>query len=203
MNFLALDTSGKNLTVIISYGRKKYVYNDKDCGVRHSVKVMPVIEELSEKAGISLSSLDFFACVVGAGSFTGIRIGVATVKALCFAYKKPCLSITSFDSMAYNKSAGKVMAIIDAGHGGYYVSGYNMPNIVYPPSYVNKEDLALLSKDYKLLSTEKVEGFKTETVDVSRGLYKAVVKNADKVSLDIDSLAPLYIRLSQAEEGRK
>ena len=120
MNYLAIDTSGKNLTVIIKKGQEVYKVHDENCGVNHSVELMPKVEELIKKANFDLKSADFFACVVGAGSFTGIRIGVSTVKALCFAYSKPCLSVTSFDTMAYNIKSGKVLTLIDAKHNGFY-----------------------------------------------------------------------------------
>mgnify|MGYP003409692030 CR=1 FL=1 len=84
MNYLAIDTSGKNLTIIISKDGKIYTYYDSECGVNHSVILMPKVEELCSKVGFDLKSADFFCAVVGAGSFTGIRIGVSTVKAMCF-----------------------------------------------------------------------------------------------------------------------
>ena len=113
MNYLAIDTSGKNLTLVLSVNGEVVTYNDGECGVNHSVELMPRIEALLEGVSVSLKEVDFIACVVGAGSFTGIRIGVSTAKALCFVYGKPCLAITSFDTLAYNEKQGKVLAIID------------------------------------------------------------------------------------------
>ena len=103
MRYIAIDTSAKNLTIIAYDNGKIHKVFDEECGVNHSTELMPKLEELLHKANFDLKDADFLACVVGAGSFTGIRIGVATVKALCFAYKKPCLSITSFDTLAYNE----------------------------------------------------------------------------------------------------
>ena len=130
MNYLAIDTSGKNLTIIIKKGDEVFKYSDPDCGVQHSVELMPRVEELIDKAKFDLKSADFFACVVGAGSFTGIRIGVATIKAMCFAYSKSCLAITSFDTLAYNEKGGKVLALIDAKHNGFYACGYDNGKVV-------------------------------------------------------------------------
>ena len=102
MNYIAVDTSGKHLTLIAKKDEKIYEFFDKDCGVNHSISVMTELENLLIKADMQLKDADFFACVVGAGSFTGIRIGVSTVKALAFAANKPVLKITSFDTLAYN-----------------------------------------------------------------------------------------------------
>ncbi len=202
MNYLAIDTSGKNLTVIISKDGKTDIYFDAECGVQHSVKVMPAVEIALETAKTEIKDLDFLACVVGAGSFTGIRIGVSTVKALCFASKKPCLSITSFDTVAYNKVSGKQLAVIDAKHGSFYVAGYTDGKISYPPAFIDRAELDRLSEEYSLLSGEVIKGLETTVVSVAEGLEKAVNAKCGEVTLDLDGLTPLYIRKSQAEEGR-
>ena len=131
MNYLAIDTSGKNLTVIINKNGQIFKFFDKECGVNHSVELMPVVEKVALEAQFDFSSADFFCAVVGAGSFTGIRIGVATVKAMCFAFNKPCLSITSFDTLAYNKDSGRVLSLIDAKHNGFYACGYENGKVVF------------------------------------------------------------------------
>jgi tRNA threonylcarbamoyladenosine biosynthesis protein TsaB len=202
MNYLAIDTSGKNLTVIIKKGEETFLYNDKECGVSHSIELMPRVEELCEKANFDLRCADFFVAVVGAGSFTGIRIGVATVKALCFAYKKPCLSVTSFDTIAYNEKDGKVLAVIDAKHNGFYVCGYENGKVVFPPSYIMKEQLDEIKGDYKLLSFSEIKDLDVLVVSVADGLIKAIEEKKSEINEDINSLEPLYVRKSQAEEGR-
>ena len=201
MNYLAIDTSGKNLTVIVRNGEKIYKYNDSDCGVNHSVDIMVVIEKLVEESGIDLKTADFISVVVGAGSFTGIRIGVSTAKALCLAYEKPCLAITSFDVMAYNKEKGRYLALIDAKHNGYYVCGYQDKKVVYPPSFIDGETLEKLAGEYELLSAEKI-CFDTESVDLVTGLINATEQKAEFKTTDMNKIVPLYIRKSQAEENR-
>lgn len=201
MNYLAIDTCGKALTVVASFsGKTEYVY-DPDCGVRHSADLMPAIETLTEKLGFDLGKADFIACVIGAGSFTGIRIGVSTAKALCYSKNLPCLALTSFDTLAYNKK-GKVAAVINAGHGGYYVCLYNDFAAEKEPVFIKEEELADIAKDYELVSYEKIDGFAVSVVSAKDGLISAVKLNADKASFDLDKLTPLYLRKSQAEEGR-
>ena len=201
MSYLALDTSGKRLTVLINHNNKDYLYTDPDCGVAHSVQVMVQIDALAKKANLNLAEVDFFACVTGAGSFTGIRIGVSTIKALCFAYQKPALAITSFDTIAYNKQEGKVLAVINAGHGGYYTCGYNDGQEVLPPQYLLTEQV-LGYTDYELLAFEEISDFKVNVVDIPNGLKRAVEKKKNNL-IDANELNPVYVRKSQAEEGRK
>ncbi len=203
MNYLAIDTSGKNLTVIVCKNDIITSYCDKECGVNHSVALMPKIEELAKTAEFDFSSADFFACVVGAGSFTGIRIGVATIKALCFAFNKPCLSITSFDTLAYNVNGEKVLAVIDAKHNGFYVCGYDNKKVVFEPSYILRDELDQIKGEYqKIVAISEIAGLEITLVSVEEGLKIAVCEKSNEKTFDFESLVPLYCRKSQAEEGR-
>ena len=203
MNYLAIDTSGKNLTIIIKNNGKIYKVFDSECGVNHSVELMPRLEKLALDANFNLSDASFFAVVVGPGSFTGIRIGVATVKALCFAYKKPYLSITSFDTLAYNEKGGSVLTLIDAKHNGFYACGYLDNKVNLKESYLMREEvLNLIDKYDKVVSSTLIDGVSSLIVPLDLGLEKAIESNLDKIEFDISLLTPLYVRKSQAEEGR-
>ena len=202
MNYLAIDTSGKNLTVIVCKDDKITEYFDSECGVNHSVALMPKIEEIALKADFDFKKADFFCAVVGAGSFTGIRIGVSTIKAMCFAFNKPCLSITSFDTLAYNEQGKKVLALIDAKHNGFYACGYENDKVVLEPCYIDRAQVESLLSEYQGVSSTQVEGLSLKLVSVSKGLINAIEKKISEVSLDLESLSPLYVRKSQAEEGR-
>lgn len=201
MNYLAIDVANSALIIAVKAGDKIKVYKDEECGVKHSVKLMTETERLLAECGLNLQDCDFFACVTGAGSFTGIRIGVSTVKALAFACSKPVLNVTSFDTVAYNKNDGKNLAVIDAKHDGYYVCGYEGEKVVLSPRYVDKEQLERLKEEYKLLSFEKIS-VETEIVPAEKGLVNAIEKKIGEISENAESLEPLYIRKSQAEEGR-
>lgn len=202
MNYLAVDTSGKNLTILICVEGKVHKYFDSECGHQHSTTLMPQIEKLASEVGFDLKKADFFSAVVGAGSFTGIRIGVSTIKAMCFAYNKPCLSITSFDTLAYNDVSDKVLAIIDAKHNGFYVCGYQNQKVILQPCYIDRTEVEKLLLEYKGVAIDEIEGLNIKKVDIADGLSIAISKNLDKVTFDFESLSPLYVRKSQAEEGR-
>lgn len=202
MNYLGIDTSGKNLTVIISYNGKDIVFDDENCGVRHSERLMPLIENLLVENKVSLKEMDFFACCVGAGSFTGIRIAVATVKALAMANGKKGLGVTSFDCLAYNKKNGNNLAVIDAGHDGYYVAGYSGQKLTLSPQYVLKEQLKKLSEEYTLIAESDIKDFDVQKVNKVQGFINAVKAKESEADGNLDNLVPLYCRKSQAEEGR-
>ena len=202
MNYLAIDTSNKSLIVAACRDGEAKIYVDEDCGVRHSVEVMQRVEQVLADKNLTLDDLDFIACVVGAGSFTGIRIGVSTAKALCLAKNLPCLAITSFDTLAYNYKGEKTMAVIDAGHGGFYIAAYDGGLVSVAPSYILLEDLKNFESTHRLLSMEPIDGLKTEVVPPAIGLIAAIKAKQDEITYDYDELDPVYVRKSQAEEGR-
>ena len=121
---------------------------------------------------------------------------------MCFAYKKPCLNITSFDTLAYNETCGKTLAVIDAKHGGYYVCGYDNSKVDLSPCYIMTEQLEQLKEQYTLVADSELKNFQVKTVSVLDGLIKAIESKVDQVTYDLESLVPLYVRKSQAEEGR-
>ena len=200
MNYLLIDTSGAHLSVVAKIGEKTEYVFEADCGVNHSARVMPAVEKVLSAVGGGVKDVDFIGAVRGAGSFTGIRIGIATAKGLSVAAKKPTLGITSFDTIAYNINDGKVLAVIDAGHNGYYVAGYSDKRITVLPRYITAEELKKIKKGYKLYSYGKVSGFKTTVVSPLRGLISYAQENGDKATFS--PLKTTYCRKSQAEEGR-
>lgn len=111
----------------------------------------------ARRSGNRQKDIDVFACAVGPGSFTGIRIGVATVKALAYALGKKVLGVTSFDSLAYNVSDGrKKLAVIDARHGNFYACGYAADGqIDLSPRFIDTAALCGLAREYEIISDEK------------------------------------------------
>ena len=203
-NFLAVDTSGNHLSVIACKNGAAHSVFLPDCAMKHAVSIMPAVDEALKKTDLALAECDFFAAVVGAGSFTGIRIGISAVKGFCLAFNKPALPITSFDLAAYNaidSGSGKILCIVDALHDCYYACGYEGENIVYPPAYLSEEEvLALESQGYALYACSALPiGEKAEVtlVDPCEGLKKAAI--ALSVQERFGELTALYVRKSSAE----
>ncbi len=205
-NFLAVDTSCNYLTVIAAKNGEVFTTHIPDCAMKHSVSLMNAVDETLKKASMHPSECDFFAAVVGAGSFTGIRIGISVVKGFCLAYQKPSLAVTSFDVAAYNgigTTQGKTLCLVDALHDSYYVCGYDAKGeICFPSAYVTEEEvLALVGKEGFVLRAcapiPLCEKTQVELVDPARGLQNAVVALSEKDAFG--DLAALYIRKSSAE----
>ncbi len=199
-NFLAVDTSGNFLSVLAVKEGKAFSVHIPDCAMKHSVSVMPAVDEALKKADMTLEECDFFAAVVGAGSFTGIRIGISVVKGFCLAYGKPALPITSFDVAAYNGlDGGKTLCLVDALHDCYYASGYEGEKVVYPPAYLSEAEVLSLQKEgYRLRALAPVPlQAEVVLVDPVLGLQKAA--EALSKAGRFGELTAVYVRKSSAE----
>ncbi|MBO5889781.1 MAG: tRNA (adenosine(37)-N6)-threonylcarbamoyltransferase complex dimerization subunit type 1 TsaB [Clostridia bacterium] len=199
MKCLAVDTSNSHLTVALIEGDKVTSEYLDDTNLRHSTILMTSIEKVLNSAGAKLSDIDFFACVVGPGSFTGIRIGISTIKAFSYANNKPVLPITSFEVLEYNRPYGKNIAVIDARHDNYYAMGYDNDKVVIEPSFLYKDEILKLKGEYEILSSTKND-IATVECSLLDGLVNAVKAKVNSVT-DRESLLPLYVKKSQAEEG--
>ncbi len=200
MNFLALDTSGNHLTVIACKASETYSVYLPDCTMKHSPAFMGAVEEALTKADLRLEDCDFFAAVVGAGSFTGIRIGISAVKGFASALKKPTLAITSFEVAAYTtlNDKQKTLCLIDAAHGAYYACGFENGKVCFQPSYVTEEEvLAMQKQGYTLRSVAPLALDGVEVVSAVDGLAQAVIQKAKDGAFG--ELNALYVRKSSAE----
>ena len=134
MKILSIDTSSNLCSVALLENNEiieeLVIDNDKT----HSQNLMPLIQQLFLKTNIGLPQIDLIACNKGPGSFTGIRIGIATAKAIAEVANIPTIGISSLDCLAYNvpNATGVICSLIDANN--------------------NQAYCAIFDKDYNLLS---------------------------------------------------
>ena len=175
-----------------------------DCAMSHSVLLMETIDGVLKRANLRLDDCDFFAAAVGAGSFTGIRIGISAAKGFALATGKPTLGVTSFDTLAYNAvdGAGKILCIINALHDCYYVCGYENGEVIFQPAFLTEaEVLELASQGFALVAGGEIpvgEKVNVQIVSPILGLEKAVVALSQKENA-FGELSALYVRKSSAE----
>ena len=206
-NFLAVDTSGSYLSVVAMKDGNAVSVCEKDCAMRHSVLLLEKIDEALALAKMTPSECDVFAACVGAGSFTGIRIGISAVKGLALALGKPTLGVTSFALAAYNsidgEPQGRVLCLVDALHDCYYACGYEKGEVVLPPAYLTEaEVLALAAEGYALRSCAELpiaDKAKVEVVCPTEGLKNAVLREIERENFT--ELSAVYVRKSSAEEN--
>ena len=130
MKILSIDTSSSICSVAILEDNKviKEMHNFSE--KEHSETLMPMIDEIFKTTNLSLDNIGLIACSVGPGSFTGIRIGIATVKAFADAKNIPVVGVNSLEAMAYlgvaQKGDGEYVSILDARNDNVYFAIYKM-----------------------------------------------------------------------------
>ena len=123
MKILSIDTSSKicGVAILEDYNLIKEISQDN--GLTHSETLMPIIKNTLSEVGLNLNDIDLVVCDKGPGSFTGIRIGVATAKAFSDSLNIPVIGISSLEALAYNiKSDGIICSLIDAKNDNVYYS---------------------------------------------------------------------------------
>lgn len=115
MTILYIETSGVNCSVAVSRGEELLAEQSENTGkFTHSEHLHTFIEKVLPQAGVSLGDLDAIAVSGGAGSYTGLRIGVATAKGLCFALGKPLIAIPTLQILASQVQGRCIIPMIDA-----------------------------------------------------------------------------------------
>jgi tRNA threonylcarbamoyladenosine biosynthesis protein TsaB len=133
---LATDTSGRNGSIalaLVTPGQSdvEIVEVVPLAGGAFSAQLVPQIGALLEKHGYRKGDLGAFAVVSGPGSFTGLRVGLAAIKALAEALQKPIAAISLLEAVAWTSTAhgaarGRILAALDAGRGDVYVGDYEL-----------------------------------------------------------------------------
>lgn len=132
MILLVSDTSGKNGSVALvragsSSGDVELIESVPLAGGTFSAQLVPQIAGLLEKHGLSKRDIDAFVVVSGPGSFTGLRVGLAAIKALAEILGKPIVPVSLLEVIAGESAGrGKVMAAINAGRGEIYAGEYEV-----------------------------------------------------------------------------
>ena len=116
MNILMIDTSGPACGVALMKDGALCYEAQLVSGRTHSQRVMPMVDTALEMSETAIGDIDLFGAVLGPGSFTGVRIGVSTVKALAHAAGKPCIGVDALHALAANVTSfdGVVCPILDA-----------------------------------------------------------------------------------------
>lgn len=226
MKLLAVDTASKSASVALHDGKKLLGELFTDCGLTHSVTLMPAIESLLSACNTAVSEIDLFAVATGPGSFTGLRIGIASVKGLAFTGSTPCVAVSTLEGLAYNLRGmqGIACAVMDARRGQLYNALFSLgdsPVRFTPDRIVMLDELAaeLAAKEEPIHLVGDgaalfYERFGKGLARVSMapqercmgrgsGIALAALAQYEKTgSVSPDALVPLYLRLPQAQRER-
>lgn len=229
MRILAFDTSAKAASVALSQDGKLISEFYLDSGFTHSETVLPMAKAVLDAARITPSDIDLFAVNCGPGSFTGLRIGIAAVKALGMSLDKPCAAVSTLESLAYNmqSSKGIICAAMDARCSQVYTAFFESDGINVTRLCEDRAvSTDLLFEDIKKLFEERGEKVwlvgdgaalcqkkfgeelvKTAPAQLVLGHASGTCVAAEKLyaegkTVSAAELVPNYLRLAQAEREK-
>lgn len=195
MKYLLIDTATSYLIVSIVIDDKLvYLYNEEE-GHRMSERVMPVIAEAFDKAGIKPNNLDMILATTGPGSFTGIRVGLTVAKTMAWSLKIPVVPISTLEVMVSGYDDKKSLGLINARRGFVYAGIYDDKlNVILEDRYDSLDDISL---DGNLVSYDL---FDFEVKKPKLDVLKIVSKHKDDIPVNPHLLNPKYLKRTEAEE---
>lgn len=223
MKILSIDTASNICGVSILEDSNLICQLDHDTGRTHSENLMPMIQQAFNQSNLFLKDIDLLVCDKGPGSFTGIRIGVATIKAFHDSLGIPCIGVTSLEALAYLvKKEGFIVSILDCKNDNCYFSMYELKNSKYiemiPPTtdtitnalklcqqnYSNHTPISFVGDGceiYKnLISSEFKNGIFIASENNFLNSYSVGLVGFDKwKEKNFDDVLPLYLKKPQAQ----
>lgn len=215
MRILAIDTSTRFLSLGIYDDGRIYEY-DLDIGPRLSSLLAVIIKRVLKALDLEAQDLDYFACGLGPGSFTGLRVGLSTMKGLSWSLRKPLIGIPTLDVLALNAQEyreGLVVPVIDARRDLIYSCFYRLSGdkLKKTSSYmlISKDDLLKKIKSPCLMLGDALTLYKNDIIKSLAGVifldkenWYPKARNIIKLALDrikagkfeaIPGINPFYI----------
>lgn len=225
MKILGIDTSTMAANVAVLEDDKlicEYTINTKKT---HSQKLMPMIENMLKLSDLDIKEIDAIAICVGPGSFTGLRIGMATAKAMAHVNNIPLIGVNSLEILGANMDLcnRKICSILDAQRNQVYMNKYilkddkitELEEISIKPIDELLEEISSSNEDWVLVG-EAVYKYKEKIEEISNIVIPSPANNITKASTlcfvardkmlandqvyNCYNINPMYIRKSQAEE---
>ena len=224
MLILAFESSAKPASAALVKDGQLLSQYMQCSALTHSRTLLPMAEDMLKNAELKLSDVDLIAVAHGPGSFTGIRIGVSTVKGLAWASEKPCVGVSTLEAMAWHGLAagGYICLVMDARRSQVYNAIFKIEN-GRPVRMTEDRPIALdeLAKEVAALNAPVFligdgaalcfEYFTAHGVPCVmapdnlrwQDAWGVAMAAADKTPGNADELLPVYLRLSQAERERQ
>ena len=222
MKILAIDTSALTATAAILADGKLICEISTTTALNHSVTVMPMIDELLRKVNMDISEIDLFACSEGPGSFTGLRIGIGTIKGLAYGLEKKVAGVSTLEALAHNISYtdAVIAPIMDARRGQVYNALYKYDGEklveIAPPRALSVEELCeeisqktifvgdgVLAYKEKLIETLGDKAIFASPQNMLQRAGSVAYAALSKTPVDAEELTAVYLRKPQAERERE
>lgn len=221
MKILSIDSSSVTASVAITENGNVLAENFINNGLTHSQTLMPMVEQTISDSGISISDIDLFAITNGPGSFTGVRIGIASVKGMADALGKKCFAVSTLEAIAEPLKNDDVIAcaVMDARCNQVYTALFQKGKRLCEDKAVLIDELGEELKQYdkkvifigdgSVLCYEKLKDIIREVEASDENiryihassigrLAEEKIKSGEE-PISSANLTPFYLRLPQAE----
>lgn len=220
---LSIDTTTKKASVALKID-ENIICKEIDNEITHSEKLLPLISSTLEENSKSLKDVNLLACTLGPGSFTGIRIGIATIKAIAKVIGKKIFGITSLELLALEHTATThkyILSTLDAKHNRVYFELFKNENGKLIPQDISGnlqitdlvnilkekdiEDILVVSDNVELLKNEFINNFSNISFENGildlKNIFKADFTDKSHIYnyLNLDAK---YYRASEAERSK-
>ena len=209
MKILAFDTSSTALSVALLEEEKLVAETTVTVKKNHSISLMPTIDFLVAQAGWQPSDLERIVVAQGPGSYTGLRVAVATAKTLAYALDIDLVGVSSLQALTNLSVVGVVIPIMDARRNNVYVGFYENGQAIVPDCHAAFTDV--LAKVYeKVTFVGEVANFADQ---IKENLPEATILSSlpsaqligrlglSLPSVDVDAFVPHYLKRVEAEEN--
>lgn len=211
MKLLAFDTSSHALSVAILEGQTLLAETKVTVKKNHSVSLMPTIDFLMAQVGWKPSDLERIVVAEGPGSYTGLRVAVATAKTLAYALKIDLVGVSSLYALTQVGFDGLIVPLMDARRNNVYVGFYENDRSVEPDHHASFEEvLEQLQGQENLAFVGEVEAFRDQ-IEAALPQAKIIpslpsaewigLAGQDLPAVDVDAFVPRYLKRVEAEEN--
>jgi tRNA threonylcarbamoyladenosine biosynthesis protein TsaB len=160
-------------------------------------KLLPAIDWLLAESNVGRERIDLFAVTRGPGSFTGVRVGLATMQGLAMALQRPICAMSTHEAVALGAyGAGNLLVTDDAGRGEHYVSRFETGVEVLAPRLARADEIPALRQDAELVSLADF----VQRGNVALSCARRARQIAFAARLEsYGDISPIYVRLAEAE----
>ncbi len=211
MKVLAFDTSSKALSLAILEDKQVLAETTINIKKNHSITLMPAIDFLMSSLDLTPKDLDRIVVAEGPGSYTGLRIAVATAKTLAHTLNIELVGMSSLLALVPSQQEGLVVPVMDARRNNVYAGFYENAKFVMPEAHQSFEEVLEKVKGASQVTFVGEVGAFVEQIQehLPRTNYKETLPNAANLALlawdkEADSLhdfVPNYLKRVEAEEN--
>ena len=211
MKVLAFDTSSKALSLAILEDKQLLAETTINIKKNHSITLMPAIDFLMTCLDLTPKDLDRIVVAEGPGSYTGLRIAVATAKTLAHTLNIELVGMSSLLALVPSQQEGLVVPLMDARRNNVYAGFYENENPVLPEAHLSFAEVLEQVKDAEQVTFVGEVGAFAEQIQehLPQANYQETLPNAANLALwawdkEVDSLhdfVPNYLKRVEAEEN--